>query len=68
MDIARRVSGYVALGNGEGRVDSRSSKGRVLPHMGHHIDHKKVVEDHKKVVGAVSPWRGELSGVGLITN
>ena len=49
-------------------MDSRSSKGRVLPHMGHHIDHKKVVEDHKKVVGAVSPWRGELSGVGLITN
>ena len=51
MDIARRVGGHVALGNGEGWADSRPSEGRLPTHMGHHNDHKKAVEDHTKAVG-----------------
>ncbi len=68
MDIARRVGGHVALGNGEGRVDSRPSEGRLPTHMGHHNDHKKAVEDHTKAMGGHKLLERKKTGKGWCDN
>ena len=68
MDIARRVGGHVALGNGEGRVDSRPSEGRLPTHMGHHNDHKKAVEDHTKAMGDHKLLERKKTGKGWCDN
>ncbi len=68
MDIARRVGGHVALGNGEGRVDSRPSEGRLPTHMGRHNDHKKAVEDHTKAMGGHKLLERKKTGKGWCDN
>jgi len=67
-DIARRVGGHVALGNGDGRVDSRPSEGRLPTHMGHHNDHKKAVEDHTKAAEARMFLERKKTGKGWCDN
>ena len=68
MDIARRVGGHVALGSGEGRVDSRPSEGRLPTHLGHHNDHKKAVEDHTKAAETRMFLERKRTGCGWCDN